>query len=503
MGNRERLLSMSQRPQRLLSKLQLPGTELTADAVVTDIVEDSRLAQTGCAFLCLPRAEDKARDYALQASDAGASAMILVGQDMPDPPLPCLKVADMEQAGAVLRRWFGTESTRVKIIGITGTDGKTSVAWMLREGLENLLGRAWSVGTLGWMTSRTEIYALKNTTPSLLTMHRLLAMANKADIPAVVCEVSSHGIAQGRIAGLPFAAVLWTNLGRDHLQDHGGFESYAQCKASFISQSVQQGGFCIINADDDEVVQRVSGQPLRYRHTLYSEDKDLGWEQELPGILRLVYRDEEINLNDIPIGEFHSENLAAASLMLLKVFQVPLKNIPTLLKGISCPPGRMQPVNAGPWMVFIDYAHTPEAMERCLLTARTLTRNRLLLVFGCGGERDRSKRPLMGEIAVELADIVWITSDNPRNEKPELIASEIVDGMPQPFPADVHLQLDREHAISESIAEIAEGDVLVIAGKGHEQEMLMENRRVPWNDYEMASSYLRLKNDATGWRACA
>ncbi|MFQ5356228.1 MAG: Mur ligase family protein, partial [Mariprofundaceae bacterium] len=386
---------MSQRPQRMLSELNLSGTELTGDATITDIVEDSRLAETGSAFLCLPRAENRARDYALQASKAGASAMILVGQDMPAPPLPCLKVRDMKLAGLVLRRWFGTESNTVKIIGITGTDGKTSIAWMLREGLENLLGSAWSVGTLGWMLSKNEMCSLKNTTPSLLTMHRLLAVANEAHIPAMVCEVSSHGIAQGRIAGLPFAAVLWTNLGRDHLQDHGGFEPYAQCKADFISQTVQQGGLCIINADDNEVVQRTPGQSLRYRHTLYSEEEDLGWEQELPGTLRLAYRDEEISLNDIPIGEFHSENLAAASLMLIKVFQVTLKNIPALFKDVSCPPGRLQPVNAGPWMVFIDYAHTPEAMERCLLTARTLTHNRLLLVFGCGGERDRSKRPLM------------------------------------------------------------------------------------------------------------
>jgi UDP-N-acetylmuramoyl-L-alanyl-D-glutamate--2,6-diaminopimelate ligase len=499
----EQLISMSRRPERKLSDLSLPGTALTGDACITDIVEDSRLIQPGNAFLCLPRTEDWARDYALQARKAGASALILVGRDMPDPPLPCLKLTGMEQAGAVLRRWFGTESSHVKLVGITGTDGKTSITWMLRQALERLLGKAWSVGTLGWIRSESEIIPLRNTTPSLLTMHRLLAVADDTGVPAMVCEVSSHGIAQGRIAGLPFAAALWTNLGHDHLQDHGGFEPYARCKASFIRQTVQQGGLSIINADDEEVVQRSPDPSLRYGHSLYSEENDLGWEQELPGTLRIAYRHEEVVLDGVPIGEFHSENLAAVSLTLLEVFRAPLKNLPPLLKDIRCPPGRMQPVDIGPWMVFIDYAHTPEALERCLQAARTLTRNRLLLVFGCGGERDRAKRPQMGEIAVKLADIIWITSDNPRNEQPELIASEIVDGMPQPFPADVHLQLNREHAISEAIAEIGEGDVLIIAGKGHEREMLVENQRIPWNDFEVASNYLRLKNDATGWRACA
>jgi len=500
--NLEQLISMTQRPARMLSDLHLSDTELEEDARIFEITDDSRLVKAGYAFLCLPRTEEKAREYAIQARNAGASAMILVGQNISDPPLPCLKVTDMTHAGTVLRRWFGTESTKVRMVGITGTDGKTSITWMLRYGLEKLAGRAWSVGTLGWVKSESETHMLRNTTPSLLTLHRLLALADDEGISSLVCEVSSHGIAQERIAGLPFTGALWSNLGRDHLQDHGGFDAYAACKACFIMETARAGGICIINADDQELVSRMPEQASSYRHGLFSEDVDLGWEQELPGTLRLRYRGEEICLNDVPIGEFHSENLAAASLVLIKIFGVSLKQIPALFNGLHSPPGRMQAVDIGPWLVFVDYAHTPEALERCLDSARMITRGRLFLIFGCGGERDRSKRPMMGNIAVRLADLVWITTDNPRNEQPELIASEIVDGMPRPFPADVRLKLNREQAISEAIEELSEEDVLVIAGKGHEKEMILGDRHLPWNDYEVASRYLREKNDVLGWRAC-
>jgi len=490
------------RPPRMLSELHLAGTRLLGDAQITEITDDSRSIQAGHLFLCLPRAEEKAMEYAAEARSAGASAMMLVGAVTFTPPLPCLMVENMTRAGEVLRRWFGTESTAVRMVGITGTDGKTSITWMLRHGLEKLSGQAWSTGTLGLVKSADEIDRLGNTTPSLLVMHRILAMATDADIPALVCEVSSHGIDQERIADLPFTAAVWSNLGHDHLQDHGGFESYADCKSGFITDAARAGATCIINADDAELVCRQPEQASCYGHGLFTKTTDLAWEQELPGTLRLQYQGEEVCLDEIPAGEFHAENLAAASLVLIKAFGISLQQIPQLFRNISAPPGRMQPVDIGPWMVFIDYAHTPEALERCLNSAREMGHGNLLLLFGCGGERDRAKRPMMGETAVRLADRVWITTDNPRNEQPELIASEIVDGMPLPFPAEVHLQLDRKQAIAEAIAALSEEDILVIAGKGHEQEMILANQRLPWSDYNLARDYLRAKNDASGWRAC-
>lgn len=505
MTETDELMEMTARPPRLLSQLAPEGGKPSEDVEVRGISDDSRYIRSGDAFLCLPRASARAGDFIEQAVQAGASAVITVGHPC-DASLPQLVLADMAAVGGFLERWFGTQQNRVKLIGITGTDGKTSVAWMLREAMSRLHGKAWSVGTLGWMRAEGDVTDIGNTTPSLLTMHRLLAAAGDAGIPAMVCEVSSHGIAQHRIAGLKMAAAIWTNLGHDHLQDHGGFSAYADIKAGFVRDVSAQGGTVICNADGGELNARTPEKTLRFGHGLYRQDLALAWEQELPGMVRFrsaLSQGEEVLIEDIPLGDFHAENLACVALVLLSLFKVPLAELPGVLNGVGAPPGRMQPLGIGRHQVFIDYAHTPEALERCLATVRTITRRRLLVVFGCGGERDREKRPEMGGIAVRIADAVWVTSDNPRGEVPEVIASEIVQGMPQPYPADVHLQLDRDKAIAEAVTELEIGDVLVIAGKGHETYMEIGGRRLPWSDYEVAAEALREKDDIKSFRACA
>ena len=508
MNSLDTLLAMTTQEPRRLSELAVNGAVPNADVEICGITDDSRNIQPGDAFLCLPRAGSQAAAYIRDAREAGAVAVISVAAKPGDPQLPWLDLPDMTAAGLLLRRWFGTEKTGVKLVGITGTDGKSSVAWMLREALARLLGSAWSVGTLGWIRTSDDTLPLGNTTPSLLTMHHLLAAAGKEEIAALVCEVSSHGIAQQRIAGLDFDVALWTNLGHDHLHDHGGFEPYANIKAGFLHTVANAGGLTICNADDPEVTARAPDAARTYGHDLYRQELTLGWEQELPGMLRLrsgmgSADALEIRVEDIPLGDFHAENLAAAGLVLSSAFDVWLPNLEKLLGGISAPPGRLQAVDVGPWQVFIDFAHTPEALERCLLTARQLTHHRLLTVFGCGGNRDHEKRPHMGEIAVRLADAVWVTSDNPREEVPEVIAAEIVHGMPQPYPAEVHLQLDRAAAICEAVDSLQYGDVLIIAGKGPETHMEIGDRKLPWNDWEMAADALREKNDSMAVKACA
>jgi len=420
-----------------------------------------------------------------------------------DTTLPFVQLHTMEQAGQLLRRWFGTEKSAVRYIGITGTDGKTSVAWMLRQALMRAGRRCWSVGTLGWIRDDDDIIDIGNTTPALLTMHRLLCAASQQGIDNLVAEVSSHGIAQGRVAGIDMSAAVWTSLGHDHLQDHGGFDNYANTKAGFVLDSLAHGAIAIANGDYAEIRRRLDADVRWYGHGLYRSDVALGWEQELPGMVRLKCGDEEILVEDIPFGDFHAENVACVAAVLHHALDVPAGGLPPILGGISAPPGRMQAVNIGRWQVFVDYAHTPEALEKCLESARKMTRKRLCVVFGCGGERDREKRPQMGEIAVRLADVVWITSDNPRDERPEVIASEIENGMPKPYTAEVHLQLDRRRAISDAIAQLEAGDALVIAGKGHENYMEIAGKRSPWSDADIAGQYLHAKNGDEGLRACA
>ena len=484
-----------------LGNLEITDIE---DVSIMGICDDSRHVKPGYAMLILPRAGDRAGEYAATASSQGAAAVITVGLNV-QTELPSLHLDDMKQAGLLLRRIFKTEQAGAHLYGVTGTDGKTSVAWMLREALTRYQSRpVWSTGTLGWMRTPEDVRDIGNTTPSLLTMHAMLTAACLDDVHSVVCEVSSHGIAQQRIAGLDFKTAIWTNMGHDHLQDHGGYQAYLATKAGFIQDCAGQGGNVIANADIEDIRQRAPEFTCWYGHGLQRDDVDLAWEQELPGLLRLRSDEEEVVIEDIPLGDFHAENIACVALALMSSQGIPLKSLPDLLTGITAPPGRMQDVLAGYGQVFIDYAHTPEALERCLMAARKLTRNRLIVTFGCGGERDREKRPQMGDIAAALADVVWITSDNPRGELPAVIASEIEYGMQKPYRAEVHLQLDREKAIAESIESIRDGDILVIAGKGHEAYMEVCGRRLPWSDIDVAERYLHMKHAVAseGEQAC-
>ena len=505
------LESLTGRPPRRLSDLAAGEGRLDGDAEIAGIRDDSRALAPGEAFLCLPRAAEKAGDYARQAAERGAAALISVAAAegpgaavaavASERGLPHLALPDMPAVGRLLRRWFDTEHVKTRLVGVTGTDGKTSVAWMLREAAQRRLGRAWAVGTLGWVRGPDDWADIGNTTPSLLTLHRLLAAAADAGVPLIACEVSSHGIEQQRIAGLPFAAAVWTNLGHDHLQDHGGFEAYAAIKQRFVDAVAAAGRPVIANLDDAEVRRRLPAGASGFGRGLYRDDVALGWEQELPGMVRLRCAGSpaqggdaaEVRIEDVPVGEFHAANLAAVALTLLELGLARMDELPALLAGVTAPPGRMQALNIGRWQVFVDYAHTPEALESCLAAARRLARGRLFVVFGCGGERDREKRPRMGEIAARMADVVWITSDNPRGEPPAVIASEIEQGIPRPYPAEVHLQLDRGLAIAEAIEAMQAGDALVIAGKGHEAYMDVAGERRPWSDEQAAARALRAK----------
>jgi len=472
-------------------------------AQIAGLVDDSRRVQPGDAYVCMPRSGVRAGEYVQMATEKGASAVIFVGA-AGKTDLPHLHLEDIGKLGILLRRWHGTEHAATRLIGITGTDGKTSVCWMLRAALVRHHERVWGCGTLGLIREDAQITELGNTTPSLLRLHQLLADADAQGISHLVMEVSSHGIAQQRIAGLNFEAVIWTTIGHDHLQDHGGYMPYLETKAGFIRDCEKAGARVIANADHADIRRHVSGQALCYGRGLYREDVAMAWEQELPGFVRLNNGMQEVVIENIPAGEFHAENLAAVATFLHYVGKVAMTDLPALLNGLSAPPGRMEAMEtAADWQVFIDYAHTPEALARCLKTARMLTRQRLLLVFGCGGERDREKRPQMGRLAAEQADVVWISSDNPRGEAPEVIASEIEFGMVQPYQAEIHLQLDREMAIAEAIDALQPGDTLVIAGKGHEDYMEIAGRRMPWSDREVAGRYLDMKRESGRYAQCA
>ena len=481
-----------------MSKLMLPRKAKQASDLMTGlgvysedftvhrIIDDSRLIQAGDTFLCLPRAKD-VQKLVDDAATAGAVGVIFVGTAPFKTELPCACLPDMTATGKMLRRWFETEGSTVALFGITGTDGKTSTAWMLRELLAEYQGVAWSCGTLGFVKAADDIVDLGNTTPSLLTLHAMLAMATDAKIGALVLEVSSHGIAQERIAGLDFKGAVWTTMGQDHLEDHGGFEAYLACKQSFVKSVANAGGVVVANQDYELIVASLSEVADKvYWYSNQDSSTHMQWSHGKG--LTLKYKDSEIALNDVPQADFHAENLAAVFLMFVTVYNQRLETLRSFDGKISTPMGRLEPVAAGS-RVFVDYAHTAEGLERCLQSARSLSSEQLLLVFGCGGNRDRAKRPEMGAVAVTYADKCWLTSDNPRDEEQVNIAADVMAGIITGKDKVIVCD-DRTQAIEQAVCALGAQDVLVIAGKGHESYMEIKGVRYPWSDKAAALTAL-------------
>ena len=475
-------MALSLQP-KLLSDLVSGLGVYSQDASVRRLCDDTRRLRQGDTFLCLPRVPNRKAMIA-KAVRKGAESVVVVGKPEEDMGVPCACLPDMQAAGAMLRRWFETEQSRVPCIGITGTDGKTSTAWMLREVLALHLGSAWSCGTLGWVRANDDMQDLGNTTPSLMVLHRIYALAQRQGIGALVLEVSSHGIEQERIAGLSFAAAVWTTMGQDHLEDHGGLDAYRALKTNFIQNVLAHGGKVVANADYQYIRQALKGLEGDVYWYGRHAPVDLLWQRQRRR-LRLAFGEQVVSLKAVPLADFHAENLSAVVLLMHVLFSVDLSAFVSWDGRISTPAGRLEPVN-DEQTVFLDYAHTAEGLERCLQSARALTQAQLLLVFGCGGDRDKAKRPAMGAVAAAYADECWITSDNPRSESQEKIAQDILQGMSS-SEVKVHLCPDRKQAIAQAVAALGQGDVLVIAGKGHERHMEIQGTRYPWSDKEVAT----------------
>ncbi|RMH51836.1 MAG: UDP-N-acetylmuramyl-tripeptide synthetase [Zetaproteobacteria bacterium] len=463
---------------------------------VAAICDDSRAVTQGALFLLLPSActgyeEGRVRRYCAEARARGAGCLVTVGLDLLlEPGMPHLALASMEQAGALLGRLLGTRDRPPRCIGVTGTDGKSSIVWMVRHALARKLGSAWSLGTLGWMRAADDCLPLDNTTPSLLTLHGVRADAGRAGVGALVCEVSSHGVAQQRIAGIPFSAALWSNLGRDHLEEHGGSERYRALKCRFMQQVAAGGGRVVGNGDHPVVVEelgRLEGACWYRRDEGGAAAPDtLAWSVEDGRRLCLAVAEGSVVVEDVPPAAFHHENLAAAAALLWFGGLAGLDDLPALLSSMPTPTGRMEQVAAG---VYIDYAHTPEALAALLASARPLCRGRLLLLFGCGGGRDRAKRARMGEIAACGADALWITEDNPRDEDARAIAEEIAAGVAGRCPC--RIEIDRGAAIADALRAKGPEDLLLIAGKGHESYIERDGVRQPWSDADCVRALLR------------
>jgi UDP-N-acetylmuramoyl-L-alanyl-D-glutamate--2,6-diaminopimelate ligase len=460
------------------------GSVTPAGVTVSGLALDSRAVVPGALFIALPGTRTHGAQHVREALARGAVAVLA---DAPlDLAVPCIVAADVRAAaGAVADRYFGAPSAALETIGVTGTNGKTSVTHFLAE----LIPDGAVIGTEG-SGFPGRLAPATRTTPDVLAVHGTLATLRAAGARAVALEVSSHALDQQRVSGVRFAWAVYTNLGHDHLDYHGTLDAYGAAKARLFDAPGLRGA--AMNVGDTfgaRLAGRLAGRyPLL---TFGAPGADLAARAEpcATGLaLELQGRFGHARIELALLGAFNAANvLAALGVLLLRgeSYAAAVRR----LRGLTPVPGRMEALRApGRPLVVVDYAHNPPALEVVLAALRPyLGRGgRLHCVFGCGGERDRAKRPLMGAIAQRLADVVLLTDDNPRGEDPSGIVAEIVSGMGAP-PTVCH---DRAAAIARAIEAAGPADVVLIAGKGAEAYQEIAGRRAPFSDRAVAAAML-------------
>jgi len=444
-------------------------------AIVTGLTLNSGAVHTGDAFFALAGASVHGLRFADSALAAGASAVVF---EAPAPdglaiPAGAIGVPQLRgKLGAIADRFYAAPSHALVVVGVTGTNGKTSFVQLLTQALSLHGEIAGSIGTLG-AGLHGHVIASERTTPDVIAVHRLLAGMRDAGASHVAMEVSSHALDQGRVDAVAFDVAVFTNLTRDHLDYHGSMDAYGESKARLFAWPTLRAA--VVNLDDAfgaSLHARLSDRLLRIgvssrgaeHATLRAENVRLDGH----GIaFELVRGNERHPVSSLLLGRFNVDNLLGVAGALLAL-EWPLATISTLLSRLHPVNGRMNRVggDARSPLVVVDYAHTPDALEQALASLRAHTAGKLVCVFGCGGERDRGKRPQMAAIAERLADRVIVTDDNPRGEDGDAIVAEILAGLAHPDA--VRVQRDRAQAIGLAIANAAASDVVLIAGKGHE-----------------------------------
>jgi UDP-N-acetylmuramoyl-L-alanyl-D-glutamate--2,6-diaminopimelate ligase len=470
----------------LLDEL-MPGAPPTATGVeVANLTYDTRRVSPGTLFFCVPGFTRDGHDFAAQAVAAGAVALVV--QRPVEAGVPQVLVPDVRAAMAdAAARFNGDPTADLIVVGITGTNGKTTTAFLVRALLE-AQGRACGLlGTVKSVIGGVE-HEVVRTTPEAIELQRdFRAMLDAGDV-ACAMEVSSHALELQRARGIHFAAAIFTNLTQDHLDFHASMENYFLAKRRLFAMAP---GAAIINVDDP-YGRRLAAEledPITFSlhgaATYSAADVRTG----LGGSrFTVLTPDGPVGLRSPLRGRFNVANVLAA-FAAARAVGVGVETAVAAVASAGQVPGRFEPVQEGQgYEVLVDYAHTPDSLENVLTAARELGGGRVHVVFGCGGDRDRGKRPMMGEIASRLADRVIVTSDNPRSEDPEDIIKEILAGAS----GDVRWLADRRAAIAEAIAGADDGDVVVIAGKGHEQgQEFAAGRKLPFDDVEVSREILR------------
>ena len=469
--------------------LSVLGIDSDLDIPITGLAEDSRKVEDNNLFIAYPGEQHDGRQYLQQAEAAGASAIVYESIDCElsyQPDLPCVGVPNLRQnVGTLANVFFQKPSDRLKLIGVTGTNGKTTCAYLLSQAFQKLGKSSAMMGTIG-IGSTDNLKKQALTTGDTVSIYRNLKQFIDQGCEVVCMEVSSHGLDQGRVNALNFDVALFTNLTQDHLDYHKTMQAYGEAKARLFR--FENLGCAILNADDpfsSNLSKSHKAASLITYGTAKADLKAISWQCDINGTTLVVeWKSQRAEIVSPLLGEINISNLLATAATLLSL-GMDLNEVCTCLGECVSPPGRMQRFKGGntPTIV-VDYSHTPDSLERALKSLKKLCKGETWCVFGCGGDRDKGKRPLMGQVASEWSDRIIVTNDNPRTEDPEQIAREVMVGIS----IQAQTILDRKQAIECAVAEAGVDDVVLVAGKGHEETQTIGDEVLQLSDRQIAAA---------------
>lgn len=482
------------------------------DVRVTLVTEDSRTVHPGAVFVARPGTRTDGARFMADAARRGAVAVVAArdARHPDDLPIPLVAVDDPAAAASILAHLLYRQPSRhMSVVGVTGTNGKTTVTYLLRH-LVRSAGKG--CGLIGTVQTDDGLRqrAADMTTPAAGEVANLMARMVENGCPACAMEVSSHALDQGRVAGVRFAAGVFTNLTLDHLDYHGTMDAYAAAKARLF-ESLDESATAVVNADADanwaaRMTRQCKARVITFGLNDWADYRGQNLSMSADrSAFTLVGPDGQADVRMRLLGRHNVENALAAAAAAAEVFGLSVHQVAAGLRDAMGAPGRLQRVDAAtvPFTVLVDYAHTDDALRNVLTALRPLCRNggRLRVLFGCGGDRDRSKRPKMAAVACELADDVYVTSDNPRTESPQAIVDEILAGVPASAAGRVLVEADRRRAIGQVMADAHPGDIVLLAGKGHETYQLVGGQKLHFDDAEEARRYLNGTTRARGANA--
>ncbi len=486
----------------IISTLDVQQVQGDQNVSIQDITADSRAVKLNSLFIALDGATVDGHNYIDKAVAAGAVAVI-VSKPVTVPDDVCvITVSDTRQAMMVcVPYFFDYPANRMRMVGVTGTNGKTTTTHMIRHILKAQGHKVGVIGTVHIMIGDTS-YPIHNTTPDVVDLQHILYQMVQENVEYCVMEVSSHALALGRVSGVEFDTAVFTNLTQDHLDFHKTFENYLAAKCKLFEQvsasdQVKDNKGAVINIDDSyghRVMEKTTAPTITYstlgKGTLNASDVHMSTKNSQ---YTVNYKGESYPVSMNTTGLFNVYNTLAAIGACLQE-GISMEAIDTALKTFSSVPGRFELIEEGQdFAVVVDYAHTPDGLQNILETAKAIKENRIIIVFGCGGDRDATKRPIMGRIAAEYGDKIYVTSDNPRTEDPVQIVKDVEVGVKEALRDGTSYEVivDRREAINHAIHDAKAGDIVIIAGKGHENYQILKNETIHFDDREEARKALK------------